>query len=157
MQSGYSSPCPALEPHVPSQKSTAARCFSNSGRGRGSPCAMPWTRKVMPFRCAKLRLYRSLVLQADLMRIALALFLTVLPCTTFAAAAETWPARPVRIVSPFPAASTVDLVLRIIQPPFAERLGQPVVIDNRGGASGAIGVEVVQRATPDGYTMLLGT
>jgi tripartite-type tricarboxylate transporter receptor subunit TctC len=51
----------------------------------------------------------------------------------------------------------VDVVLRIIQPHFADRLGQPVVIDNRAGASGAIGVEVVQHATPDGYTMLLGT
>jgi tripartite-type tricarboxylate transporter receptor subunit TctC len=91
------------------------------------------------------------------MRSVLLLLLAVLPCATFAAAAEAWPARPVRIVSPFPAGSSVDVVLRIIQPHFAERLGQPVVIDNRAGASGAIGVEVVQHATADGYTMLLGT
>ena len=91
------------------------------------------------------------------MRNALAVLLALLPCATFAAAAETWPTRPIRIVSPFPAGSSVDVVCRIVQPLFAERLGQPVVIDNRAGASGAIGVEVVQHATADGYTMLLGT
>jgi tripartite-type tricarboxylate transporter receptor subunit TctC len=91
------------------------------------------------------------------MRIVVALLLGALPWTGFAASADTWPARPVRIVTPFPAASTVDVVMRLLQPHISERLGQPVVIDNRGGASGAIGVEVVQRASPDGYTMLLGT
>jgi tripartite-type tricarboxylate transporter receptor subunit TctC len=94
---------------------------------------------------------------AQVMRIATALLLSAIPMVSFAATAESWPARPVRIVTPFPAASTVDVVMRLIQPHLSERLAQPVVIDNRGGASGAIGVEVVQRATPDGYTMLLGT
>jgi tripartite-type tricarboxylate transporter receptor subunit TctC len=91
------------------------------------------------------------------MRLALALLLGAIPMASPAATAESWPVRPVRIVTPFPAASTVDVVMRLIQPHLSERLGQPVVIDNRGGASGAIGVEVVQRATSDGYTMLLGT
>jgi tripartite-type tricarboxylate transporter receptor subunit TctC len=91
------------------------------------------------------------------LRGALAILVTVYAATAWAAASENWPTRPIRIVSPFPAASTVDATLRMIQPHLAERLGQPVVIDNRAGASGAIGVEVVQRATPDGYTMLLGT
>jgi tripartite-type tricarboxylate transporter receptor subunit TctC len=91
------------------------------------------------------------------MRIAVAFLVSALPCATLAANVEAWPTRPVRIVAPFPAASTVDVTLRMLQPHVAERLGQSIVIDNRSGASGAIGVEVVQRATPDGYTLLLGT
>ena len=83
--------------------------------------------------------------------------LAALPWTAFAANVEAWPSRPIRIVAPFPAGSAVDATLRTLQPHAAERLGQAIVIDNRSGASGAIGVEVVQRATPDGYTMLLGT
>src|SRR6266545_3217611 len=91
------------------------------------------------------------------MRLALAFLLAFLPCATLAADVDDWPTRPIRIVAPFPAASTVDATLRTLQPHLAERFGQPVVIDNRSGASGAIGVEVVQRAAPDGYTLLLGT
>jgi tripartite-type tricarboxylate transporter receptor subunit TctC len=91
------------------------------------------------------------------MRIAVAFLVAALPCATLAANVDAWPTRPVRIVAPFPAASTVDVTLRMLQPHVAERLGQSIVIDNRSGASGAIGVEVVQRATPDGYTLLLGT
>jgi tripartite-type tricarboxylate transporter receptor subunit TctC len=91
------------------------------------------------------------------MRIFVAWVLAALPSTGFAAAADGWPTRPIRIVTPFPAASAVDATLRTLQPHLAERLGQTIVIDNRSGASGAIGVEVVQRASPDGYTLLLGT
>ncbi len=91
------------------------------------------------------------------MRITIALLLAGLPSAVFAAQVDAWPTRPVRIVCPFPAASTVDATLRMMQPHLAERLGQPIVIDNRSGASGAIGVEVAVRATPDGYTLLLGT
>ena len=92
------------------------------------------------------------------MKILLAVLLAALPAASVAATtAEAWPIRPLRIVTPFPAGSTVDVVLRLMQPHVSERLRQPVVIDNRAGASGAIGVDVVQRATPDGYTMLLGT
>jgi tripartite-type tricarboxylate transporter receptor subunit TctC len=91
------------------------------------------------------------------MRIAVAFLVAALPCATLAANIDAWPTRPIRIVAPFPAASTVDVTLRILQPHVAERLGQSIVIDNRSGASGAIGVEVVQRTTPDGYTLLLGT
>ena len=86
----------------------------------------------------------------------LALLLAALPAITNAQT-EPWPTRPVRIVAPFPAGSTVDATLRLMQPHLADRLGQPLVIDNRSGASGAIGVEVALRANPDGYTLLLGT
>ena len=91
------------------------------------------------------------------MRFAAAILLAAFSSACFAAAGETWPRRPVRIVSPFPAGSAVDALLRTLQPHLAERFGQSVVIDNRSGASGAVGVEVVQHAAPDGYTMLLGT
>ena len=91
------------------------------------------------------------------MRLGFGFLLAVLSYATLAASVDAWPTRPVRIVAPFPAASSVDVTLRMLQPHVSERLGQPIVIDNRSGASGAIGVEVVQRATPDGYTMLLGT
>ena len=91
------------------------------------------------------------------MRGALALIFAALPWAALAANVDAWPSRPIRIVAPFPAGSAVDATLRTLQPHAAERLGQAIVIDNRSGASGAIGVEVVQRASPDGYTMLLGT
>jgi tripartite-type tricarboxylate transporter receptor subunit TctC len=74
-----------------------------------------------------------------------------------APAAETWPARPIRLIAPFPAGSSVDAAARVITPRVAETLGQQIVIDNRAGASGAIGVEVGARATPDGYTLTGGT
>lgn len=85
------------------------------------------------------------------------LLLAALGAPSWAATTEQWPARPIRVVAPFPAGSTVDVTLRTLQPHLAERLGQPIVIDNRAGASGAIGVEVARSAAPDGYTMLLAT
>ncbi len=74
-----------------------------------------------------------------------------------APAAETWPTRPIRLVAPFPAGSSVDAAARVITPRVADALGQSIVIDNRAGASGAIGVEVGARAAPDGYTLTGGT
>jgi tripartite-type tricarboxylate transporter receptor subunit TctC len=68
-----------------------------------------------------------------------------------------YPVKPVRVVVPYPAGGGTDLVMRAIQPVLAERLGQPVVIDNRPGATGAIGSEIVARAVPDGYTLLAHT
>lgn len=71
-------------------------------------------------------------------------------------AAENYPSRPVRMIVPFAPGGASDFVARIIQPRLAEELGQQLVIDNRAGASGNIGVEVAADATPDGYTVLLG-
>jgi tripartite-type tricarboxylate transporter receptor subunit TctC len=71
--------------------------------------------------------------------------------------AQTYPARPIRVIVPYPAGGGTDIVMRAIQPMLIERLGQPVVIDNRAGATGAIGTELVARASPDGYTLLLHT
>jgi tripartite-type tricarboxylate transporter receptor subunit TctC len=69
---------------------------------------------------------------------------------------DTYPSRPVRMVIPFAPGGASDFIGRILQPKLAEELGQQVVIDNRPGASGNIGVETAARATPDGYTFLLG-
>jgi len=67
-----------------------------------------------------------------------------------------YPQRPVRMVVPFAPGGASDFVGRIMQPKLGEELGQQVVIDNRAGAAGNIGVEVAARANPDGYTLLLG-
>ena len=69
---------------------------------------------------------------------------------------EPYPSRPVRLVIPFAPGGASDYIARILQPKFAEELGQQMVIDNRPGASGGIGVETAATATPDGYTILLG-
>jgi tripartite-type tricarboxylate transporter receptor subunit TctC len=71
-----------------------------------------------------------------------------------AAAAQEFPDRAMRLIVPFPAFSGVDVVVRIVQPALARRLGQQLVIDNRPGASGNIGTEAVAHAAPDGYTLL---
>jgi len=66
-----------------------------------------------------------------------------------------WPERPVRMVVPFPPGGSSDTYGRILQPKLSEALGKPVVIDNRGGASGSMGATEAARAEPDGYTWLL--
>jgi tripartite-type tricarboxylate transporter receptor subunit TctC len=68
-----------------------------------------------------------------------------------------WPNRPVRLIVPFPAGSGTDVPARIIAQKLGERLGQQIVVDNRAGASGAIGSEAIARAAPDGYTIGLIT
>jgi tripartite-type tricarboxylate transporter receptor subunit TctC len=72
-------------------------------------------------------------------------------------AQSAFPARPIRFVVPFPPGTTTDVVARLVGARVGERLGQQVVIDNRSGASGTIGVETVARAAPDGHTWGLGT
>ncbi|GGJ07903.1 Bug family tripartite tricarboxylate transporter substrate binding protein [Neoroseomonas lacus] len=71
-----------------------------------------------------------------------------------ALAQGSWPDRPIRWIVPFPPGGSTDLWARMISEPMAAALGQPIVIDNRGGAGGLIGTEAAARATPDGYTML---
>ena len=70
--------------------------------------------------------------------------------------AQTWPAKPVRIVIGFPPGAGVDIALRLIAPHLAESLGQPMIVDNRPGAGGNIGAELVARAPADGYVLLGG-
>ena len=68
--------------------------------------------------------------------------------------AQEWPSRPVRIVVPFPAGGSADLLPRLVGERLAARWGQPVVIENRAGAAGNIGAEAVYKSEPDGYTLL---
>jgi tripartite-type tricarboxylate transporter receptor subunit TctC len=73
------------------------------------------------------------------------------------ASAQEYPARAIRIVVAFPAGGGSDLAARVVGAKLAERLGQPVVIENRVGANGGVGAEAVARAAPDGYTLVMGS
>lgn len=89
---------------------------------------------------------------------SLALSVTLLAGLLPAASpAQTYPARPVRLVITYPPGGTTDFVGRPIAQKMSELLGQTVVVDNRGGAGGVIGTMIVAQAPPDGYTLLLGT
>src|ERR1700754_4552770 len=88
------------------------------------------------------------------LRVGLATFLVLLAT---AVAAQTFPSKPIRIVAPFPAASVADVLARPIAQKMNEIWGQAVIVDNRTGVAGSVGADVVAKAPPDGYTLLLGT
>jgi tripartite-type tricarboxylate transporter receptor subunit TctC len=71
--------------------------------------------------------------------------------------AQAWPAKPLRFIVPFPAGGATDVLTRTIAPKLAEALGQQVVVDNRAGAGGMIGVDIAAKSPPDGYTLVLST
>src|SRR5215467_13874604 len=73
------------------------------------------------------------------------------------AAAQSYPTKPVRIIVPFPAAGTTDIVARLIGAELQRIWGQPVVVENRAGAGGTIGTDLVAKSPNDGYTLLMGT
>jgi tripartite-type tricarboxylate transporter receptor subunit TctC len=79
--------------------------------------------------------------------------------TALPAAAQSgpWPNRPVKIVVPFPAAGTTDILARAIAPELSKVFGQQFIVDNRAGAGGNVGAEIVAKSPPDGYTILMGT
>jgi tripartite-type tricarboxylate transporter receptor subunit TctC len=85
--------------------------------------------------------------------LAVASFAAAVPA---ALAQSNWPSRPVRLIVPYPAGGPVDQLARTIAPKLGEQLGQPIVIDNRAGASGTIGIDATVRAEPDGYTFGFG-
>jgi len=80
---------------------------------------------------------------------ALAAALLLLPCAVLA---QSWPAKPVKIISVFPPGGSVDQVARILAAQLGKQLGQTFIVDDRGGASGSIGTQVVAASPPDGYT-----
>ena len=85
-----------------------------------------------------------------------ALFAALMLDGAGAACGQAYPNRPIRIVVPYPAGGATDQMARIIQQPLAEMLGQPIIIDNKAGAGGAIGTDAVAKAAPDGYTLTFG-
>lgn len=78
-----------------------------------------------------------------------------MPALPRGAFAQAWPTRPVRAMIPFAAGSSLDIVGRLVLDPLSTQLGQPVVVENRGGAGGTIGTGLVAKAEPDGYTILV--
>jgi len=93
-------------------------------------------------------------------RISIALVLSVM-LTLFTAtvvmAADAYPSKPIRLVIPFPPGGSNDIVGRLIAAKMSENLGKQVVVDNRGGAGGVLGTEMVAKAEPDGYTLLIAS
>lgn len=92
-------------------------------------------------------------------RIAARLLVTAVACGACgaAAAAESYPAKPVRVVVGFPPGGFVDFTARLVATPLGTALGQQFVVENRGGAGGIVGTEIVARAAPDGYTLTVGS
>jgi tripartite-type tricarboxylate transporter receptor subunit TctC len=85
--------------------------------------------------------------------LAAALLFTLLP--GWAAAQDAWPTKPIRIVVPYPAGGTSDNVARLLAPVLSDRLGQPVLVENKGGAGTLTGTAQVAKSEPDGHTLLL--
>jgi tripartite-type tricarboxylate transporter receptor subunit TctC len=79
---------------------------------------------------------------------------SVEPANAHKSTASAWPARPIRLVMPFPPGGATDANARVLAKEMESFLGQPVVVDNRGGANGIIGSDIVAKAAPDGYTMM---
>ena len=89
-----------------------------------------------------------------LKRAMIALIQVYALCGPTSALSQQYPVKPIRFIVTFPPGGTVDITARIVQPRLSESFGQPIVIDNRGGAGGVVGTEMAARSAPDGYTFL---
>ena len=83
--------------------------------------------------------------------------LSILALAAGSALAQSWPAKPVKVVVPFPAGGPTDVLARVLSDKLAAAFGQPVVVENKPGAGGAIGSDFVAKAPPDGYTLVMAT
>ncbi|MGH8618515.1 MAG: Bug family tripartite tricarboxylate transporter substrate binding protein [Burkholderiales bacterium] len=101
-------------------------------------------------------LWRNMQWLIRIVGVASALFL-IIATEPRAASAQSYPTKPIRIIVPFVAGGVTEAIIRAVQPRITKELGQGLVIDNRGGANSNIGAELVARAAPDGYTLLMGT
>lgn len=90
-----------------------------------------------------------------LRRIFFGLTAAIVMGASLLANAQAWPTKPIKLVVPFPPGGTTDIMGRIIAQKLGDLLGQPVVVDNRGGANGNIGSDIVAKAVPDGYTLIV--
>src|SRR5882762_1935516 len=84
------------------------------------------------------------------------LLFTLLLALALSARAQPYPSKPIKIIVPFPPGNTTDIMTRLIGPKIAERLGQQIVVENRPGASGMLGLDLVAKSAPDGYTLAAG-
>ena len=89
----------------------------------------------------------------------LSLFLTIISISfpLLAHSQTNYPDKPIRLIVAFPAGGSTDIIGRIVAQKLSERLGQSIVVENRGGAGGTIGTDIASKAAPDGYTLTLGT
>jgi len=90
-----------------------------------------------------------------MMKLARAALCAALAACAGSALAQTYPSKPIKLIVPFPAGATTDIVGRLVASRMSETIGQPVVVENRAGAGGQLGAEVVAKAPPDGYTILV--
>lgn len=90
-------------------------------------------------------------------RAILPALLLALACVPAPGVAQAWPAKPIRVVIPFPPGGAIDWTARIVVGKMADQMGTPFVVDNRAGAGGSIAAEIVSKAPPDGYTLMQGT
>jgi tripartite-type tricarboxylate transporter receptor subunit TctC len=90
------------------------------------------------------------------MKLRLPVLALVIAGSIGAACAQPYPSKPIRIIVPFPPGNTMDIMSRLISPKMAERMGQQVIVENRPGASGMLGLDLVAKSAPDGYTVGAG-